>query len=53
MVTDFKTILRINAIENMKKGVAFIFLIGSFLEICKNKRNRERGLELRIFMSWQ
>lgn len=46
-----KIVLRICAIEKMQKAVAFIFLNGSFLEICKNKRNCENGAELRIFTS--
>jgi hypothetical protein len=34
----FEEILWIYATEKMKKGTADIFLIGSFLEYCKNNR---------------
>jgi hypothetical protein len=35
-----------------EKRVSPIFIIGSFLEICKNKRNPVIGREFRIFMSY-
>ena len=35
-----------------KKAVSFIFLIGSFLELCKNMRRSKNGGEFRIFISW-
>jgi hypothetical protein len=38
MVLDTNQVLRICATGKMKKGTADIFLIGSFLEYCKNNR---------------
>jgi hypothetical protein len=40
------------ATEPKKKGTAFIFLIGCFVEFCGNKRGRENGGEWRIFISY-
>lgn len=40
------------AIENQKKGVAYIFTNVYFSMDYKNMRYWKNGLELRIFMSW-
>jgi len=37
---------------NYKKGVSSIFLIGSFIEFCKNRRKSKMGEGFRLFMSW-
>jgi hypothetical protein len=51
MTAQAYQMLRICAIEKMKKAVAFIFLNGLFLDFCKYYRNWEGGLGMRVFIS--